>query len=243
MVIIIEKILSRLGFSDYKKRAYISLLKLKKATPFQVAKASKIPTSKVYEVLGWLYDKGYIVQISSKPVLYEANNPRYALGTEVQTKIHELESLRKDIEEIKTDIEVVEKGTFSIINGYENFFKKIKELTKRTTKSSIGIVQNWKTDKEILDLEKDAIKRGVDIRYLGPLNQSTKEFVLARKKFGVKIRNYSSPTTRFAVWDGKIVMISIRKDQKQDFMSLWIENEVLSKIFEDYFTSLWEKSG
>jgi sugar-specific transcriptional regulator TrmB len=236
----LNNILNKLGFSEYKKKAYITMLKLKTASPGQVAKISRIPSSKVYEVLNWLYEKGYIVQISEKPVIYEANNPKYILGTEIKSRMNELEDLNKEVDNIKSDIEITEKGTFSVIKGYESFFKKMKEVTQRSKESSIGIVQNWRTDKEILDLEKSAIKRGVKIRYLGPVNDETKDFVDARTEFGIKIRNHTSPLTRFAVWDSKIVMISIKKDKQDEFMSLWIENEVLSKIFADYFENLWK---
>ncbi|MBT4823830.1 TrmB family transcriptional regulator [Candidatus Woesearchaeota archaeon] len=237
----IEQVLDRLGFSEYKKKAYLTLLKLKKATPCKIAKVSGIPSSKIYEVLSWLYEKGYIVQVSEKPAVYEANNPKYTLGSEIKSRMSDLEELKQEVNKIESNIEITEKGTFSVIKGYDGFFKKMKEVTQRSTKSSIGIVQNWKTDKEILDLEKDAIKRGVKIRYLGPIQESTKEFVNIRKKFGVEIRDYNSPHTRFGVWDDKIVMISLRKDTKEEFMSLWIENEVLSKIFVESFENLWKK--
>jgi len=235
-----EQILQKLGFSEYKIKAYTTLLKLKKATPCQVAKISKIPSSKIYETLGWLYEKGYIVQTSEKPVVYEANNPKYILSSEVKSRMDALEELKSQVDQIKSDIEITEKGTFSIIKGYEGFFKKMKEVTRRSKNSSIGIVQSWKTDKEILELEKDAIQRGVKIRYLGPVNTKTRPFVDIRKAFGVEVMNYTSPLTRFAVWDSKIVMISIKKDKQEEFMSLWIENEVLSKIFEGYFENLWK---
>ena len=237
-----EEILKKLGFSEYKARAYLTLLKLKKATPCKLAKISKIPSSKIYEVLGWLYEKGYVVQISEKPAVYEANNPKYVLGSEVKSRIAELEDLKKEVNKIQSEIEITEKGTFSIIKGYEGFFKKMKEVTQRSQKSSIGIVQNWKTDKEILDLEKEAIKKKVSIRYLGPVNDKTMAFVKARQEFGAEVRDYSSPTTRFAVWDSKIVMISIKKDKEERLISLWIKNEVLSKIFEEHFENLWKKA-
>ena len=95
-----EQILQKLGFSEYKIKAYMTLLKLKKATPCQVAKISRIPSSKIYEVLGWLYEKGYIVQTSEKPVMYEANNPKYILSSEIKSRMDVLEELKKSVDEI-----------------------------------------------------------------------------------------------------------------------------------------------
>ncbi|GAB4390426.1 MAG: helix-turn-helix domain-containing protein [Thermodesulfovibrionales bacterium] len=46
-----------IGFSEYEARAYIALLGDHPATPYQVARASRIPTSKIYQVLSRLEEK------------------------------------------------------------------------------------------------------------------------------------------------------------------------------------------
>lgn len=49
-----------IGFSEYEAKAYLSLLTRQPATAYEIAKASGVPTSKVYEVLGKLIDKGTV---------------------------------------------------------------------------------------------------------------------------------------------------------------------------------------
>ena len=55
--------LTHLGLSDYEARAYVALVKHNPATAYEVARASGIPTSKIYSVLDKLSDK-YIVAIA-----------------------------------------------------------------------------------------------------------------------------------------------------------------------------------
>jgi sugar-specific transcriptional regulator TrmB len=49
--------MTEIGFSEYEAKAYLSLLTRQPATAYEIAKASGVPTSKVYEVLGRLIDK------------------------------------------------------------------------------------------------------------------------------------------------------------------------------------------
>jgi len=55
--------LTEIGFSEYEAKAYVSLLTRQPATAYEIAKASGVPTSKVYEVLGKLIDKGTVTII------------------------------------------------------------------------------------------------------------------------------------------------------------------------------------
>lgn len=63
--------LSALGFSAYEARAYIALLRKNPLTAYELAKASGIPTSKIYEVLSRLTEK----KVAS--ALGDEGTPRY----------------------------------------------------------------------------------------------------------------------------------------------------------------------
>jgi len=52
--------LMEIGFSDYEARAYVALLSVHPATAYEVARESGIPTSKIYEVLARLDEKGVV---------------------------------------------------------------------------------------------------------------------------------------------------------------------------------------
>jgi sugar-specific transcriptional regulator TrmB len=49
--------LAQIGFSEYEAKAYVALLTKNPASAYEIAKASRIPTSKIYEVLSRLSEK------------------------------------------------------------------------------------------------------------------------------------------------------------------------------------------
>lgn len=61
---VIVKIM-RLGFSEYEAKAFVSLLEKNPATAYEIGKSSGVPTSKVYEVLKKLTDKGAVLVLDS----------------------------------------------------------------------------------------------------------------------------------------------------------------------------------
>jgi sugar-specific transcriptional regulator TrmB len=64
MVVNITLQLLEIGFSEYEARAYLGLLKQHPATAYQAAKESGLPSSKIYEVLSRLMDKGVVLELA-----------------------------------------------------------------------------------------------------------------------------------------------------------------------------------
>jgi len=58
--------LTKLGFTEYEAKAYVALLSTNSATAYELAKISGIPTSKIYEIISRLVDKGIILTVNDK---------------------------------------------------------------------------------------------------------------------------------------------------------------------------------
>ncbi len=56
--------LRELGFTDYEARVYVALITKNPATAYEIGKAAGVPTSKIYEVLGRLSEKGLVMELS-----------------------------------------------------------------------------------------------------------------------------------------------------------------------------------
>lgn len=65
--------LAQLGFGQYEARAYCALLARSPMNGHEVAKASGVPPSKIYETLGRLAEKGAVLVERSEPVTYAAS--------------------------------------------------------------------------------------------------------------------------------------------------------------------------
>jgi HTH-type transcriptional regulator, sugar sensing transcriptional regulator len=72
--------LGELGFSPYEARAYVALVARSPANGYEVAKAAAIPTSKIYETLKRLEQRGAARRFSASPVRYAATPPEDLLA-------------------------------------------------------------------------------------------------------------------------------------------------------------------
>ena len=77
--------LQELGFSQYEARAYCALLQKSPANGHEVAKTAGIPTSKIYETLERLAQKGAVLVQRSEPTLW-APVPHRELVTTLRKK-------------------------------------------------------------------------------------------------------------------------------------------------------------
>lgn len=235
-----KNVLRKLGFSEYKARAYIALVGMKRGSVGEIAKKSNIPSSKIYETLKWLYENGYISIISQNPLVYRANDPKHVLKSEVEARIEALKDIKKEIGRIKTNLEVAERGNFQIVYGRNSFFKKVKEAVSQSRKSIIAVVKHWRIDHELIELIREFIARGGKMRFLGPVNTKNRNKVRIWTDIGTEVKNFNPESTRFTVWDGRIITVGF-KDSGKDYFSLWIENEYLGKVLTSHFNSIWRR--
>lgn len=236
-----NEILSQLGFSQYKKKAYLALISLRKASVHQISKKANIPSSKLYEVLSGLYEEGYISLVSQKPIIYVANDPKAVLGSEVKNKLQSLQNLKNKIDSLNLGVGVVQEGKFQITYGRESFFKKVKEAVSKSNQNIVAIVKSFRIDHDLKKLTKQFMDKGGAVKFLGPIDKNSL-FIDAWKEIGVKIKNFIPEGTRFTVWDSKIIAIGFKDSKEKDYFSIWIENEFLGKILVDYFNKLWAKN-
>jgi sugar-specific transcriptional regulator TrmB len=62
--------LARFGLSIYETKAYLALLNKNPVTGYELAKNSKIPPSKIYEVLNKLLSKSMVIPLQTNPIKY-----------------------------------------------------------------------------------------------------------------------------------------------------------------------------
>lgn len=67
--------LERIGLSPYEARAYVSLLGIQPVNGYDLARASGIPASKIYETLQRLVAKGAVLASAQEPTVYQATPP------------------------------------------------------------------------------------------------------------------------------------------------------------------------
>lgn len=161
-----HKHLMNIGFSEYEAKSYISLLANNPITAYEVAKLACIPTSKVYEVIGRLLEKGYIIEIEKDgKKKYVPMHPD-DLVSAYKTKMDNTLSILQD----RLNCISSEKDVSYIwnITDYDYLLEKGKKIIDEASNSLL--VSIWPEEYRLLlpNLEK-SIKGGVNaaIIYFG----------------------------------------------------------------------------
>ena len=129
-----RKALEKIGLTSYEIRTFSSLLKAGELTASDLSQKSGVPYSKIYEVLGFLEEKGWIGSDDSRPTKYFAKSP----ATGIETTKQKMESDFKENQNIILH-ELVplyeqsgtsEKPDIWVLSGKVNIAAKILEMVE-----------------------------------------------------------------------------------------------------------------
>lgn len=142
--------LKKYNFSEYETKAYITLLKLGKATGYEISKSSTIPRSKIYNVLENLKQKGVVLKTTGEQP--------YFIAVEIEELLKTLErNFKQDLDSIDLCLQQYQQKTHKNsdiynLDGYNNIINKVKLLIEQA--SSSLLIQIWKEeiDDELLSL-------------------------------------------------------------------------------------------
>jgi sugar-specific transcriptional regulator TrmB len=106
---LVEQVRNTFQLNEYEARAYMALLRLGKAKPIEVARASGVPTGRIYDVLKTLYFNGLVVKENSQ---YRAVPPLEAAEEVARRIILEAETRAQSIRELGARLEgLIESGS------------------------------------------------------------------------------------------------------------------------------------
>jgi sugar-specific transcriptional regulator TrmB len=155
----IIKNLASIGFSEYEAKAYAALHKKNPVTAYELSKASGIPTSKIYEVLSRLDEKGIVSVLGSKGtkryIPLDADEFIEGLRTNIGGTLNELRGGLMQIGKSSSD-------GFHIwnINDYEYLMNKAERMVLGA--QSTLLISAWKEEIDYLEnFLKTAVIKGV----------------------------------------------------------------------------------
>jgi HTH-type transcriptional regulator, sugar sensing transcriptional regulator len=96
--------LARFGFSSYETKAYIALLHKNPVSGYELAKNSRIPPSKIYEVLNKLLNKSVVIPTGANPVKYVPQDVGVFLKNLKDETCRAIESLEQNLPKGRPDI-------------------------------------------------------------------------------------------------------------------------------------------
>lgn len=97
--------LKKLGLTEYEAKAYAALVGLGEATAREIHEASRVPRTRIYDILRDLAEKGFVEFISGSPTYYRVVEPervmermREDLLATIDLSERELKSLNLDVQ-------------------------------------------------------------------------------------------------------------------------------------------------
>ena len=152
--------LMEIGFTEYEARTYVALLGSHPATAYETAQVSGIPTSKIYEVLARLHEKG-VVSISGdeSKKKYIPIQAQEFISRSKNKYNKTLDALEKELETAETDEDV--SYIWNLYN-YGILLDKAERIIKNSENNIL--ISGWKEELVHLDKAlKEQNTKGVNI--------------------------------------------------------------------------------
>lgn len=136
--------LKEFGLTDYETRAFIALITNGVSSAKDLSDRTKIPYSRIYDVLVNLENLGWVKVISGRPMQYKAERPAFVAKLakkQIEEKYVRIEhALLEKLEPLYGHEEEVESTPIWILNG--NVQQKIIDMIHSTQKSVTLFLKN-----------------------------------------------------------------------------------------------------
>lgn len=242
-------LLKKLGLNGYESKIYLSLVEYNSLTAKEVAKMSGVPPTAVYPSLRSLNDKKLISLSNKDPLTYEMIDPKLGLKTFKELVKNELDNAEEEalleLTKIKNTGAIEKEEDFlNILKGWHQSAEMVKKLLHESQKEFLLLSgMTKKTSFIIVHALKDAIERGVKVRFI--LNRrltENKQIVKQFSSFGVEIRYYPMRNFAIEVKDAKESVLVLRNPKLKDRIVVHMINKNLAIAHRDYFYSVWKKA-
>ena len=153
--------LSEIGLSEYEAKAYLALLRHSPSTAYEIAKESGIPTSKIYQVIHKLTEKGICLlsEENGKTKHYIPIQPDEFLNQYKSTVGTLVDSLKEEFTSIDSRQDASHIWN---ISEYDHLVDKAKRIIDSA--QSMLLLSLWKEELESLETSlRNAQGRGVQI--------------------------------------------------------------------------------
>lgn len=251
---VVEDKLRAWGLNGYEARAYYALVSGGTATAHQTAKASGVPSGKIYPTLNTLEKKGFVHVHRGKPQRFSPVALEIALSSVLQQQKNSLAALEKQGKEMissfqrLTALRSLQAAQASPLSPEDvvEVYRRQRASFARSIVLHDQAKKYWKTlsrltiNKEHLDAYRRAVKRGVMARAITSLAESSEERIRQWQKQGVEVRLLDELPFRVSIYDDQGVIF--RFFHGKEYVCVHIVNERLAQGLNMLFEELWRKA-
>jgi sugar-specific transcriptional regulator TrmB len=260
-MIVKEEFLSRLrkifDLNLYEAKVWTALLSRGVSTAGELSNISDVPRSRTYDILESLEKKGFIVMKLGKPIKFMALKPEEVIERVKKNLVVEAHEKSKRLEQLKGEDVITELTTLftqgikyiepsdlsGSLRGRQNMYNHLDMMVRNASKTVNLVTTAEGLNRKIevlLPALKNAKKRGVKIKISAPINSSNEKVAKELSKVA-EVKNVPDIKARFAVIDGKEIMLMLLDDEKihpNYDTGVWLNTEFLARALEQMLDSV-----
>jgi HTH-type transcriptional regulator, sugar sensing transcriptional regulator len=238
------KALKQLGLTEYETQAYLALVDGGQMAASVVSTKSKVPFSRIYDVLGRLHEKQFIQVQKGRPSMYIAKAPTEVMNTlrlDWEERLKESSALV--ISELQPLFERENKQTprdVWVIHGRASILAKAIEMLDSGKEKVLLSLPSF--DLSHVDVET-IVEKVLDVKahvsiLTSSINESLKALIPERFEVRTRERVFGAGL----VVDNKFTLIMLAGGEESDVLGIYSSHDVFAAMATSYFESLWKDS-
>ncbi|MFQ6020704.1 MAG: TrmB family transcriptional regulator [Candidatus Aenigmatarchaeota archaeon] len=246
-----EVYLRRLGLSGYETKVFLSLLRLGRSKARKIARFSKVPYGRIYDVLYSLEQKGIILVTPSEPKVFEAINPSKALDILLKIQQEKIKNLSKEKNVILREFQKVKavalpekkKDKVSVYYGSDAAIK-LGRIGIEKTKKEMLINTTRLEDLPAQNMIAGKLLEKVSVKIMIPeITKANRENIKRIKSLGGEVRIGGIENMKIGIADreGTLITVANPKNLKGS-ITIVIEGKNFAKSIKDFFNVYWNKA-
>lgn len=241
------KALKQLGLTEYETQAYLALVDGGQMSATDVSNKSKVPFSRIYDVLGRLEEKQFIQVQKRRPSIYVAKSPAEVvrlirLDWEQRLK----ESSKVVVEELTPLFEKETKATTRdvwIIHGRASILAKAIEMLDVAQEDVLISLPSFDLTTGDADKIVERIlemKSGIRVRILtSSITDTLKEMIPEKLEIRTRERVFGAGL----VVDQRYTLIMLAGgEENNESLGIYSSHNVFAAMSLSYFSNLWRES-
>jgi HTH-type transcriptional regulator, sugar sensing transcriptional regulator len=240
------KILEEIGLTDSEIKVYLALLKLGSSKKGPLVKESKITSSKIYEVVDKLIEKGLASYVIKNKVKHFNASTPLRIKDYIKEKENELKEKEKKFEKILPQLEMMQKFAQSETDaeiykgwkGMQTIYTELYEILNPNEEYFIfGASKGQDNEKVKSFFTRFNMKRlNKNLKANIIFNKSAKGFIKnVKKNSNIRYLDHNTPS-EILIYKDRTAIILLEKEP----LVILIKSESISRSFKIYFDTMWE---
>jgi HTH-type transcriptional regulator, sugar sensing transcriptional regulator len=246
--------LVRIGLTHYEARLYVALIRRDGSTPADLARVTRVPRPRVYDVVDSLVAKGLAVHRPGHAAGFVAVDPKQAMARLIEVQAGRLEMMRADAQAAVEELSAAfAEGNqhrdpldyIEVIRDRDTLTRRFDQLQARVEREFLAFSKEpavVSVEQNVVGMEMVATHVVRNVYELSLLRDPTRRAGVRRfVELGEQARFVDTLPLKLAVVDERVVMFALPDPiaGRDDLTSVVIEHPDLAAVLKIAFESVW----